>query len=83
MATWEAIYRLANGLDATEMVRIAKYFASDAGQRVVVAAQHLHGGIGVDVDYALHRYFIWGKHIELILGPAPAQLAKMGAELAA
>jgi alkylation response protein AidB-like acyl-CoA dehydrogenase len=83
MATWEAIYRLANGLDATEMVRIAKYFASDAGQRVVVAAQHLHGGIGVDVDYPLHRYFIWGKHIELILGPAPAQLAKMGAELAA
>ena len=83
MATWEAIYRLANGLDATEMVRIAKWFASDAGQRVVVAAQHLHGGIGVDVDYPLHRYFIWGKHIELILGPAPAQLAKMGAELAA
>jgi len=83
MATWEAIYRLANGLDATEMVRIAKYWASDGGQRVVVAAQHLHGGIGVDVDYPLHRYFVWGKHIELILGPAPAQLAKMGAELAA
>ena len=83
MATSEAVYRLANGLDATEMVRIAKYVASDGGQRCVVAAQHLHGGIGVDVDYPLHRYFIWAKHVELILGPAPAQLAKMGAELAA
>jgi hypothetical protein len=82
MATWEAIYRLANGMPATDMVRIAKYWASDGGQRVVVAAQHLHGGIGVDVDYPLHRYFVWAKHIELILGPAPAQLAKLGADLA-
>ena len=82
MATWEAIYRLANGLEATEMVRIAKYWAADGGQRVAVAAQHLHGGIGVDIDYPLHRYFIWAKHIELVFGPAPAQLAKMGAELA-
>lgn len=83
MGTWEAIYRLANGIDATEMVRIAKYWASDGGQRVVVAAQHLHGGIGVDVDYPLHRYFCWAKQIELVLGSAPAQLAKMGAEIAA
>jgi 3-oxocholest-4-en-26-oyl-CoA dehydrogenase beta subunit len=83
MATWEAIYRLANGIPATEMVRIAKYWASEGGQRVAVAAQHLHGGIGVDVDYPLHRYFIWAKHVELILGSAPVQLAKLGAELAA
>ncbi len=82
MATWEAIDRLATGTPATEMVRIAKYWASDGGQRVVVAAQHLHGGIGVDVDYPLHRYFCWAKQIELVLGSAPAQLAKMGAELA-
>ena len=82
MPTWEAIYRLANGMPATEMVRIAKYWAADAGQRVAVATQHLHGGIGVDVDYPLHRYFAWAKHIELVLGPAPAQLAKIGAELA-
>ncbi|MGH7895555.1 MAG: acyl-CoA dehydrogenase family protein, partial [Candidatus Binatia bacterium] len=80
---WESIYRLSTGTPATEMVRIAKYWASDAGQRVVVAAQHLHGGIGVDVDYPLHRYFCWSKHIELTLGSAPAQLAKLGAELAA
>jgi alkylation response protein AidB-like acyl-CoA dehydrogenase len=83
MATWEALYRLATGAPATEMVRIAKYCASDGGQRVVVAAQHLHGGIGVDVDYPLHRYFWWAKQIELSFGTAPAQLARMGADLAA
>jgi hypothetical protein len=83
MSTWEAVYRLATGADATEMVRIAKYWASDGGQRIAVAAQHLHGGIGVDVDYPLHRYFLWAKHLELVLGAAPAQLAKIGAGLAA
>ena len=32
---------------------MAKYFAAEAGQRVVRAAQHLHGGVGVDRDYPL------------------------------
>jgi alkylation response protein AidB-like acyl-CoA dehydrogenase len=83
MPTWEAIDRLAGGTDATDMVRIAKYWAADGGQRIAVATQHLHGGIGVDVDYPLHRYFCWAKHIELVLGSAPAQLAKIGASIAA
>jgi alkylation response protein AidB-like acyl-CoA dehydrogenase len=83
MTVWEAIYRLSIGEPATEHVRIAKYWAADGGQRIVVAAQHLHGGIGVDVDYPLHRYFWWAKHLELVLGSAPAQLAAIGAGLAA
>ena len=83
MATWEALYRLSLGHASPGQVRIAKYWASDGGQRIVVAAQHLHGGIGVDIDYALHRYFWWAKHIELLLGSAPLQLARMGAEIAA
>ena len=36
-----------------------------AGQRIVQAGQHLHGGIGVDRDYPLHRYFFQAKQIEL------------------
>jgi alkylation response protein AidB-like acyl-CoA dehydrogenase len=82
MTTWEVLDRLAAGEPATEHVRIAKYWASDGGQRIVVAAQHLHGGIGVDVDYPLHRYFLWAKHVELTLGSAPVQLARIGEALA-
>ena len=37
---------------------------SEGGQRVVHATQHLHGGMGADVDYPVHRYFLWGKQIE-------------------
>ena len=52
--------------------------AAEAGQRVVLATQHLHGGMGADIDYPIHRYFLWGKQIELMLGPPSAQLARLG-----
>ena len=83
LSTWEAVYRLSEGLPATDAVVIAKFWAAEGGQHVAVASQHLHGGIGVDVDYPLHRYFVWAKHIELMLGGAAPQLARLGRGLAA
>jgi alkylation response protein AidB-like acyl-CoA dehydrogenase len=78
----QAAWRLEEGLPATAEVAVAKFWAADGGQRVVHAAQHLHGGIGVDRDYPLHRYFLWAKHVELTLGGATPQLLKLGAILA-
>jgi alkylation response protein AidB-like acyl-CoA dehydrogenase len=78
LTTWQALYLLGEGLPAEDEVTIAKFWAAEGGQHVAVAAQHLHGGIGVDVDYPLHRYFTWSKHIELMLGSAPHQLARLG-----
>jgi hypothetical protein len=63
-------------------VAIAKFHAGDAGSRVLHAAQHLHGGIGVDTDYPLHRYFVRGQQIEQTLGTATRQLLRIGAHLA-
>ena len=37
---------------------VAKFWAAEGGARIAAAAQHLHGGIGVDVDYPIHRYFL-------------------------
>jgi 3-oxocholest-4-en-26-oyl-CoA dehydrogenase beta subunit len=79
----QAAWRLEEGLPATAEVAVAKYWAADGGQRVVHAAQHLHGGIGVDRDYPLHRYFLWAKELELTLGGATPQLLKLGGILAA
>jgi alkylation response protein AidB-like acyl-CoA dehydrogenase len=81
--TWQAIWRLAEGRPAREEVAIAKYWAGEAGHRVVCAAQHLHGGIGIDVDYPLHRSYLWAKQIELTLGSATRHLAALGAAMAA
>ena len=45
-------------------------------------AVHVHGGVGIDVDYPLHRYFVAAKHNEFALGGATAQLRRIGATLA-
>jgi hypothetical protein len=50
---------------------------------VVYAAQHLHGGIGFDLDYPLARYYPLSKWIELQICGASAQYARLGAMLAA
>ncbi len=83
LTAWQAAWRLAEGLDADKEVAIAKFWAADGGQRVVHAAVHLHGGVGVDRDYPLHRYFLMTKHLELTLGGATEQLLHLGATLAA
>jgi alkylation response protein AidB-like acyl-CoA dehydrogenase len=77
-----AMWRLAESRDAAEAVAIAKFWAAEAGQRVVHTAQHLHGGVGVDVSYPLHRYFLWAKQNELSLGGATHHLLLLGARIA-
>ncbi len=82
LTAWQAAWRIAEGLPADKEVAIAKFWAADGGQRVVHAAVHLHGGVGVDRDYPLHRYFLTTKHYELTLGGATEQLLQLGAILA-
>ena len=82
--TWQnAAWRFDTGRDATDAARVAKWQASERGQRTVHATQHLHGGMGADISYPIHRYFLWGKQIELLLGGPSVQLAKLGADIAA
>lgn len=78
----KAAWRLSEGLPSAQEVAVAKFWAAEGGHRVVYAAQHLHGGIGVDLDYPLHRYYLWSRHIELTLGGAHRQLTHLGASLA-
>lgn len=78
----QAMWRVDQGLDATEELMVAKFWAAEGAQRVVHAAQHLHGGIGVDLDYPIHRYFRWAKVLELTLGGATPSLLRLGDRLA-
>lgn len=79
----QALWRLSVGMPAAAEVATAKYWAAFGGQRVVHTAQHLHGGVGVDRDYPLHRYFLAAKEIELQLGGTTRQLLALGQLLAA
>ncbi|MDJ0848343.1 MAG: acyl-CoA dehydrogenase family protein [Myxococcota bacterium] len=78
----QAAWRIAAGKPAEKEVAVAKFWAADAGYRVVHAAQHLHGGIGVDREYPLHRYFLMARQLELTLGGGTQQLRTLGALLA-
>jgi alkylation response protein AidB-like acyl-CoA dehydrogenase len=78
LTTWQAAWRLAHGMESAEEVAIAKFWASDGGQRVCAAAQHLHGGIGVALDYPLHRHTLLAKQVELTLGSGTPQLVALG-----
>ena len=77
-----AAWRMAEGLDATSQVMVAKWWAAEGGHRVIHGAQHVHGGMGADVEYPSHRYFLWGKQIEASMGGASAWLSRLGAVLA-
>src|SRR5262249_21808574 len=83
LATWQGAWRPAQGLPAREELLVAKFWAAEAGHRITYAAQHLHGGIGVDVDYPIHRYYLWSKALELTLGSGARQLARLGEAIAA
>jgi alkylation response protein AidB-like acyl-CoA dehydrogenase len=83
LTSLQATWRLAEGLDAHDELMTAKFWAAEGAQRVVHAAQHLHGGIGMDLDYPIHRYFRWAKVLELTLGGASPSLLRLGASLAA
>ncbi len=80
---WQAAWRIDTGRPASEAVAVAKWQAAERGQRVVHATQHLHGGMGADITYPIHRYFLWGKQIELMLGGPSNQLARLGRQIAA
>jgi alkylation response protein AidB-like acyl-CoA dehydrogenase len=80
--TWSAAWKLDEQRPASRDARVAKFWAADAGSRIATATQHLHGGMGVDLDYPIHRYFLWTKALELALGSATPQLVSLGRDMA-
>jgi hypothetical protein len=82
LTAWQAAWRLDAGLPASAEVAVAKFWADDGAQRVVHGCQHLHGGVGVDRDYPVHRYFLMIKHLALTLGGTSQSLLRLGNILA-
>jgi acyl-CoA dehydrogenase len=78
----QAAWVVDSGVDARLAVLTAAWWAAEGGQHCVHLTQHLHGGMGADITYPVHRYFLWGKQIELLLGGASALLAELGDALA-
>ena len=78
----QAAWRLSEDLPADIDVASAAFWAADAGHRVVHTAVHVHGGVGIDIDHPIHRYFLAAKQTEFAVGSATGQLLRIGRELA-
>lgn len=84
VALWQAISDLDGDDPAAERsVRVAKWWSAQGGLDVVHRVQHVHGGMGVDVDYPVHRHFLWGKQLSGTLGAPGTVLADLGELLVA
>jgi alkylation response protein AidB-like acyl-CoA dehydrogenase len=83
LTLWQAAWRLVEGLPCDTEVATAKFWAADGGHRIAHTAVHVHGGMGIDLDHVLHRYFVAAKRAEFALGGATVQLRRIGSALAA
>ncbi|WP_410588681.1 acyl-CoA dehydrogenase family protein [Amycolatopsis sp. lyj-23] len=82
LTTLQAAWQLSSGVPAAEAVATAKFWAAEAGHRVAHTAVHVHGGVGIDVNHVVHRYFAAAKRLEFQLGAATHQLLTLGNSLA-
>ncbi len=83
LTTWQAAWRLSEGLPAAVEVATAKLWAADTGNKLAHTTVHVHGGVGIDLDGEAHRYFTGAKRVELMLGGTTAQALRIGKALAA
>jgi 3-oxocholest-4-en-26-oyl-CoA dehydrogenase beta subunit len=74
----QAAWRIAENLGADEEAVMACVTAVQSSQNALGAAQHLHGGVGMDRAYPLHQYYLLGKQLQILLGGATTQLHTLG-----
>lgn len=77
LATTAAAWRLSEGLDAATDLAIAAYWLAEEIPPTTRTMTHLHGGIGVDITYPLHRYFSLTKDLARLVGGAHVRLDEL------
>ncbi len=75
LAAASAAWRVDSGLPADDDLAVAAYWFAVEGPQALHVCHHLHGGMGVDITYPMHRYSSWGKDIARWLGGTQQTLA--------
>ncbi|WP_095059636.1 MULTISPECIES: acyl-CoA dehydrogenase family protein [unclassified Pseudomonas] len=75
---WQLAYRIDAGLPSPSEALATAWIACEAGHRIGHVAQHVHGGIGVDLTYPIHRFLYWSRGLCLALGGSAASLERLG-----
>jgi len=74
LATLSACWRLATGREAARDLDVAAYWLADQATAALRTCHHLHGGIGMDISYPLHRYSSMVKDLSRFVGGADHRL---------
>jgi alkylation response protein AidB-like acyl-CoA dehydrogenase len=69
-STYQAAWRLTEGLPCTKEIAVAKSWAGQAFERVNVLSHQIHGAIGFTMDHDLHFYTMRGKAAVATFGDA-------------
>src|SRR6476469_502749 len=75
LAAWSAIWRLAGERDPDEDLAVAAYWLAEEAMPALHTCHHLHGGVGVDASYPLHRYYSTMTDLVRMLGGVEHRLA--------
>lgn len=78
---WQAVWELSQERPAEREVAVAAWWATDAAERIQHTVQHLHGGLGADTTYPVHRRLLWTMRTNALLGGPSRQLVRLGAAL--
>lgn len=73
-----ACWRLGAGRDAGADLEVAAYWLAHEAPTALHTCQHLHGGLGVDVGYPLHRHYSWGKDLARFVGGVEHGIERLG-----
>jgi len=77
-AYWRALDYLEQGEDFAQAAAVAKYWVAKSGHKAAHTFLHLHGGMGQDLEYPIHRFFLWAKFCERYLGSADDLILGIG-----
>jgi 3-oxo-4-pregnene-20-carboxyl-CoA dehydrogenase alpha subunit len=80
LATLSACWRLSEGRDPGADLAVAGYWCAQQASQAVRRCHHLHGGLGMDVTYPLHRFSALVMDLTRYLGGAEYQLERNAGE---
>ena len=74
------IWRLSEDRDADKDLDVLGYWVTSQAPRVMQLCHHLHGGMGMDITYPMHRYYSSIKDLTRLLGGSSHRLDLVGAQ---
>ena len=80
LAAKSVIWRLSEGRDADDDLDVLGYWLASQAPPVMQTCHHLHGGMGMDITYPMHRYYSTIKDLTRLLGGPSYRLDLVGAQ---